>query len=480
MDERKLKVNTMYKMKSFNDSHLHFVGIGANLLEYIDLSQASSINEVKRMLNQETDRDFIVARGWHENNFKDNQELTKTVLDDVSTTKPIIAIRTCGHVLICNSKMMEIASINKDTFIEGGTIDITTGEFTENALEPIYKHLPKPSKDRIKEYMIAANEFLLSQGVTACGSDDFSTLSVPYELIINCYKELYEENKIQVKVLEQVNLTTRELLQDFIDKGYVNKDYGQFKMGPLKLLADGSLGGRTAYLNEPYSDDPTTNGVTAFTQDELDDLIYLADSHQMDVAIHGIGDQSIDMIIKAIEKSYKKTNRKHRHSIIHSQLANLSQIKKMKELNISAQTQPIFLNSDIPIIQDRLGERAKETYLFNTMHQTGLVTTISTDCPVEPLNPFYNLYCAITRKSIKFGELDAFLPNEKFALKDAITCYTEVPYYFSYEENKELNDYIIINKDIHTCSPEELLDIEVLETYINNKLVYKKYEGGKQ
>ncbi len=464
----------MYKMKSFNDSHMHFVGIGANLLEYIDISKASSMKEIKEILNQELSREFLVSRGYHENNFTDGLELNKEVLDQVSKTKPIIAIRTCGHVLICNTYMMQLAGIKEDTLVEGGTIDLSTGVFTENALELIYKHIPVPSKERIKEYMIAANHYMLSFGVTACGSDDFSTLPVHYETIIDCYKELYEENRIQVKVLQQVNLPTFELLQDFIKKGYPNKKFGQLQLGPLKLLADGSLGGRTAYLNKPYTDDPSTNGVTAFTQEELDDLILLADQNNMDVAIHGIGDQSIDMIIKSIKKSNDITKRKHRHSIIHCQLANFEQIRQLKELNIGVQTQPIFLNSDIPIINCRLGERSKETYLFHTMFKEGLPTTISTDTPVEPLNPFYNLYCAITRKSIKFDEYDAFLPNEAFTLKDAIKCYTETPYYFSYEENEHRNDYIVINKDITNITPKEILDIEVLETYIEGELVYKK------
>ena len=464
----------MYKMKSFNDSHLHFVGIGANLLEYVDLTTTKSNSELIDILHKEKDREFIVARGWHENNFKDELPFTKKQLNDASNSVPIIAIRTCGHVLICNDKMLEIAGLNnKSNQVDGGTFDIDSGVFTENALELIYRHLPKPTKKRIKEYMIAANSYLLSHGVTACGSDDFSTLPVPYETIIECYRELDEEDLIQVKILQQVNLPSIELLKDYISKNYHLMMYGQVSSGPLKLLADGSLGGRTAFMNEPYSDDPNNLGVKVFSNQELFDMIHLADSNKMDVAIHAIGDGCIDQVIDAIEKSINITKRNHRHSIIHSQLANQKQIDRMISLNIGAQTQPIFLNSDIPIIKDRLGERYKETYLFNTMYKKGMNITISTDTPVEPLNPFYNLYCAVSRKSIKFPSYEAFLPNEAFSIEDAIKCYTETPYYLSYEENRDINDYITIDKDITTCSIEEIKNIKVLETYIDGKLVYK-------
>ena len=105
------------------------------------------------------------------------------------------------------------------------------------------------------------------------------------------------------------------------------------------------------------------------------------------------------------------------------------------------------------------------------MFKQGIHTTISTDCPVEPLNPFYNLYCAISRKSIKHIGLSPFLPKEAFALEDAITCYTVTPYYFSYEENNGYEDYIAINQELNE---ETLLETVVLETYIDGTIVYKK------
>ena len=169
------------------------------------------------------------------------------------------------------------------------------------------------------------------------------------------------------------------------------------------------------------------------------------------------------MVLDAIEESVKITKRNHRHSIIHAQLANLEQVERMKKLGVGAQTQPIFLNSDIPIIESRLGERSEETYLFNTMHQMGITATISTDCPVEGLNPFHNLYCAITRKSIKHDTLPPHLVGESFSLKDALICYTKVPYYFSYE------DYIVLNKKM---TEENLLELEVKEVYMDSKKVF--------
>jgi len=452
---------------------MHFIGIGMNKIKYIDLSNCFSFNDV---VDLHASCSTFISRGWHEENFIEEKFYSKHVLNEISNVEPIVSIRTCGHVLVCNDKMMELSGINENTpQVDGGTFDFKTGIFTENALSLIYDKLPKPTKEDIKSYMVAANKELLRNGVTSCGSDDFSTMSVPYELIIECYKELYEEGLIDVRILQQVNIPNYDELKNFIDKGLHKLEFGKFRMGPLKLLADGSLGGRTALMRKPYSDDHNNYGVEVFTQEELNKFVYLADSNGMDVAIHAIGDKCIDMVIDAIYYSMSRTNRTHhRHSIIHSQLANKAQIKRMRDLNIGAQTQPIFLNSDIPIIESRLGDRSKESYLFNTMIKEGVITTISTDCPVEPLNPFHNLYCAVSRKSVKNRDLEPFLIEEAMSRSDALKAYTLTPYYFSYDEFSNFNDYLVLSKEIETCTDEELLDIEVLETYIDGKLVYKK------
>ena len=127
----------------------------------------------------------------------------------------------------------------------------------------------------------------------------------------------------------------------------------------------------------------------------------------------------------------------------------------MRDLNIGSQIQPIFLNSDIPIIEKRIGLRSKEAYLFNTMFKLGIPTAFSTDSPVEPVNPFHNLYTAITRTSIKYPDYELFLESEGFTLEEALECYQN-GYYHSYDEKEQ--DYIIVDRDIYNCSVEELRD----------------------
>lgn len=458
------------KLSGFIDSHLHMLGLGYTKSN-ISLEEAKSKKEVISLLKKSQSKTIIIGRGWNQEEFISKKFLTKADLNKVSLTIPVIAIRICGHVLVVNDAMLKLAKIDNNKEINGGSFDINTGIFKEKAMDLIYNKIPIPNKNDLKEYFIKANKIMLENGITSVASDDFSIFPISYEEIISVINELYKENLIQVKITEQVNISIDEL-RSFIKKGYVNKRFVKFKLGPLKIIADGSLGGKTAALREPYIDDANNLGIKLYTDIELFEKVYLADSFGMDVVIHAIGDAAINQAINAIIKSLKITKRKnHHHALIHAQLATKSQIKLMKEWNIGVIIQPIFLNTDISIVKSRIGSRYKESYLFKTMYNSDLKVGFSTDSPIEPINPFYNLYTAIHRKSIKNNKFQPLLLEEAFELKEALNCYTKNNLHYIYEDKLEESDYIIVDR---TLNKNDLLNINVLKTYIDGILVYNK------
>ncbi len=461
------------KLPGFIDSHLHFLGLGY-IKSNVELKDTESIEEVKALLKASTNKKMILSRGWNQENFIEKRMLTKNDLNQVSDEIPIIATRVCGHVIVVNDKMMEIAGISDSTKqINGGEFSYETGIFSEKAIGLIYDFIPQPSIDDIKEYLIKADQILLSNGITSCASDDFSVLPIDYKIIIKAFVELYNENKLHVKITEQVNLPI-EQLKEFIELGYVNKRFDKFRMGPLKILADGSLGGKTAFLNAPYENEPNNFGIRTFIDEELFEIVHLADINGMDTVIHAIGDGAIDQAINTIARTQKITKRENHHAIIHAQLATEKQIERMAKLNIGAIIQPIFINSDIKIIESRIGTRSKHSYLFNTMFKNGLKVGFSTDAPVENCNPFENIYTSVTRKSIKFPDLEPFFQNEGYELKNALKAYTTNNLHFVYQNEISQGDYIKINKNIYEMNIEDIKNIKVMETYIDDKLVYKK------
>ncbi|MGE4571693.1 MAG: amidohydrolase [Candidatus Izemoplasmatales bacterium] len=460
------------RLPGFIDSHLHVLGIGY-FESIVDLSQCQSIEDLINLLKKYTNRPMIIGRGWNQDQFSEKRMVSKNDLNEVSKDIPIMVTRVCGHVIAVNDKMLELANIHdKSKQILGGHFDYESGIFSEKALSLIHRVIPKPNKELLKEYFLLADKILLKNGITAVASDDFCVFENSYEEIIEVLKELYDQGLMKVKITEQVNLPL-DKLKDFIAKGYVRKQvHPKFKMGPLKILADGSLGGRTAALLEAYSDSPNEKGILTYTDEELFELIHLADIHGMDTTVHAIGDLTTKQVIQTIGKSMEISQRyEHSHAIIHAQLTRNHQIPLMEKYNIGAIVQPIFINTDIKIIEDRLGYRTNDVYLFKSMFNK-IRLGFSTDAPIEPVNPFYNIYTAITYKSIKYPNEKSLNENQRFSLEDALKAYTINNLDFIYQDQLDSKDYIIIDKDIYHISTEEIKNIKVLKTFIDGEEVF--------
>jgi len=455
-------------LPAFIDSHLHMLGIGY-YEDIINLNKTKSLKEIIKLLG-ENDRNLIIGRGFNQDQLENGLMPNKTDLQ--SFEKPVVLFRICGHVAVVNQAMLDLMKVTEKTpQIEGGSFDYQRGVFTEKALHLIYKHIPKPEFDDLKRYLIKANKLLISQGITKVASDDFSSFGVDFEMVIKAINEVDEMGLLDVEITEQVNLPIDELKR-FINLGYVNKKFKNFKMGPLKILADGSLGGKTAALNLPYENDLGNYGILTYSNKDLSELVETASSVGMDSVIHAIGDRAVDQVIQTLIKAQDKYPRKaFNNAIIHAQITNHRQIEEMKEHGIGAIVQPIFINTDLKIVESRIGSRVKESYLFKTMYDK-INTGFSTDSPVETTNPFANIYCALTQKSIDFPKLNSLNTSECFKIEEALKAYTTNNLRYVYDQ--EHLDFIEIEEDIFNLDIENIKDIKVLKTYKNNRLVYER------
>ena len=460
-------------LPGFHDSHLHVLGIGWQAR----MVNAEAHESIASFLEAIAARDepFIMGRGFHENRIIESRMLKRSDLDSVAPDTPVVVYRACGHMCIANSAAIELATKTHGPLEESESIDLANGLFKEDGMKAVLSLQETPDQKTLESMILTAQSDLLKNGVTSVGSDDFHVTDAPYERVIDAFKSLDEQGKLKLNVFEQVNLPTLDLLDDFLSKGYAHKQFGRFTMGPLKLLADGSLGARSAYMKTPYAD-ADTRGILLFDAPTLQTFFERIKPYGMDFAVHGIGDGTIEAILDAKEA----VGGGKRDSIIHAQLADHAQIARMHALGVGAQTQPIFINSDRPIISDRLGARAEETYLFESMRTSGVVTTLSTDAPIEATNPLNNLYVAITRKSIDHPDLPPFLPGEAMALKDAIEAYTTTPAYYTYETDKvgkiarkQRADFIVV-EGFDANDPQSLLNTTIKQTYIHGECVYRR------
>lgn len=480
-----------------NDSHMHLLSFGISLTR-VALYHAKSIEEVLSLTtafiekNDVQEGQWVVGRGWNHDYFEDEHRfLTRLDLDRISTTHPIALARACGHVIAVNTKALEMAGLLEEVpSISGGMIDvdeagIPTGILRENALSLIYDQIPPYSDEALEQILKDAMSYANSKGVTSVQTDDFGNFSDEFCLrVIPIYEKLSQQQKMTCRVYEQCLLPTKDMLQSLLSLGYQTGDGdAYFKIGPLKLLTDGSLGAKTAALRQPYADDMNTCGILCYTQAELDELVLMAHEANMQVAIHAIGDLGIEMSLNSIEAANKKTPRKnHRHGVVHCQITDDALLNRFKELDVFAYVQPIFLNYDCHIVESRVGhDLAMTSYAFKTMQEKGIHLGFGTDCPVEPLDGMPNIYCAVTRKDLSSNMRNGFNEAECLSVEDALYAYTMGSAYASFEEQLKgslsvgkLADFVVLNQNILTAPLEALKSIEVLKTYVGGQLVYEQ------
>ncbi|MEW9122862.1 MAG: amidohydrolase [Thermotaleaceae bacterium] len=480
----------------FHDSHMHLLGFGASL-QKIDLTGTESIEAViqrgKAFIQEkslEKDR-WVEGRGWNQDFFVEKRFPTRYDLDQISVEYPICVTRACGHVAVVNSKALALMGVQRDTpQIEGGSFDVDEkgeplGIFRENALMFIYNHIPEPDIEDIEKMIVDGAKLALAQGITSIQTDDFEALPVKnFEKIIQAYQQLADKQELPVRIYEQCLLPTTEKLERFLQLGYhtgVGDDF--FKIGPLKLLCDGSLGARTAYLQEPYSDDPNTCGILVYTQEELDHLVDMAHRAGMQVAIHCIGDKIMYMAFDSIEKTQRCNPRKDpRHSIIHCQITDEILLNKYKELDVIAHIQPIFIHYDLHIVEDRVGkERARTSYNWGTMVKKGVHIACGSDCPVEPLDVLPGIYTAVTRKDLNGYPPSGWMPEQRLTVQEAIYGFTMGAAYAAFQEDfkgsltpGKAADFVVLSEDIMEIEPDRIKDIQVLMTVVDGKIGYRK------
>ncbi|MDR3215671.1 MAG: amidohydrolase [Bacilli bacterium] len=488
-------LNKQVVLPGFNDSHLHAL-MSATKMKQIDLSKAQSIDDIIRIVKNNissnmAEDEWIIGYGWNQDYFETKSFFTNKDLDCISTTNPICLIRACVHVCIVNSKALEIINLDIDNYINDPEMNIglnkegeLNGLFGEKALDLVYTHFKTLSLNDIKNLILAFTKHLNSYGITSIQSDDFTALSnISYEMIIKAYQELALSNELNIKVYQQCLLPTVELFKEFLHKGYRTKQqFNNYTIGPLKLLQDGSLGARSAYLQEPYHDDPINQGIRIYDDETLLAFGNLAQENKIQIAIHGIGDGAIASILRMYERlqeDYDISN--SRHGIVHTQITDQFLIKRIKDTYSVIYAQPIFLHYDIHIVKERVGlKKALTSYAFKTLIKQQTSVSLGTDSPVESVNPFDNIYCAVTRKDLNNNMQESFNKKECLSIYEAINAYTNEGAYQSFSEDTKGNlminkeaDFIIINQDIFTIDHDLIRATKVLKTYLNGQLVYE-------
>lgn len=494
-DANFLDLEGKFLMPSFNDSHMHFLHYVKTKLS-VDLWGSSSVSDiVKRMSTtlEHFDRTsglWLVGEGWNHDYFTDGEKRFPTAadLDKITSDYPVLVMRACYHIGVLNTKAMMLMGLDSKKAAELGDfceVDADgnpTGVIKENYFDEVKSKLPYPSLDVLVNMLLESQNDLYEQGITAVQSDDmkYAPEGEAYAFLDELKKASLDK-RLKIHYAEQALSQTKEELDDWFNHEHYKMRDGSFKVSCVKLIADGSLGARTAFLKNSYADDSSTKGILIYSQSELDSFVLEAQKRNIPVAIHAIGNGAMEMCLNAIENAknaYPEFS--PRHAIVHCQITEKSQIERLCRLKITPLTQPVFIDYDMHIVDSRVGsELASTSYAWKDYIDGGVHEAFGTDCPVENFKPMRGIYCAVTRNDCKGN--GPYLPNQAISVYDALYCYTAEGAYISGDENIRGKiapgmeaDFIIMDRNLLEIPKNELLNAKVLETYIGGERVFKR------
>jgi len=456
-------------LPGFTDCHVHLIQYGFGL-ERLHLNDVRSIDELKNRVAEKSREDapWILGWGWDQDRFAERRYPTRFDLDEASPSKPVLLRRVCGHVCVVNSITLKKAGIDQNSVNPpGGIIDkdtsgSPTGILRENAMDLAEAVMPRPSEADYEKATLVACEAAIRAGLTTV------------HCIISSEMEL--RTLLKLRAVDRLPLRFYVLIPS--DQLSAAKKLGlrtgfgdeRVRLGAVKIFTDGSLGARTAALEEPYKDDPTNRGVVIYSQEDLDKLVEEAHDSNFQVAIHAIGDRAVGMALNSIEKATARNPKNLRHRVEHASVLSKRLIDRFRTLQVTASVQPHFIASDY-WLKERLGtERASMAYPFASLAHANVMVVAGSDCPVDPLAPLAGIAAAVNRPGSK----------EAIGVEEAITLYTRNAAYASFEEKKKgtitpgnYADLIALQEDPRKTKAGAIADIKVILTMVGGRVVYQ-------
>ena len=462
-------------LPGLSDAHVHGLALGRSL-GWVDLSDASSISELVGKLGERVGRlrpgEWLVGFGWDHERFEERRLPTKRDLDLISAQRPIVLFRKCWHLCVVNSavlgliepgEMEELLSRGL-ALAEPGTNE-PSGVLLEDALDVVRRLMPEPSELDVLRAVRRAIREALSKGLTCL----HWIAERPEELAIIMALRARGELKIRLYLLFPV-----WMLEHLLALG-LRTGFGDpwVRIGAVKLILDGSLGARTAYLREPYSDAPGERGKLPYREEELREIALKAHKAGLQLAIHAIGDGAIELALKVLSELPGGPS-SMRHRLEHASVLDPGLIDEMARLGVVASVQPRFVVSDF-WVDERLGiSRARWAYPFRSLLRAGVILAAGSDAPIEPIDPFEGVRAAI-------GE--AQREEERISLWDALRAYTLGAAYASFQEGfyGSLSPGRAADLAVLSCGPEELRsgeleEVQVDATFVLGRLAYSRVE----
>ncbi len=475
-------------LPGFIDTHNHLSFYGY-LVSSVDCRASSGIEKVDDIIDRlraeaakTPPGQWVKGWGYAHYHLKENRPLTREDLDRASTEHPILVIHISGHAGVANSAALENFGYTKDTpDPPGGTIrrDPATGEpngiLDETAATDqvnmlfMQEALAWPLDRRVEMIETAASHYN-EAGITSLHE---AYVAPP---LLQLYQEMERLGRLSLRVYTMnIDIGAQTLLDAGITCGYGTS---MVKVGAIKMFLDGGMSNRTAVVSKPYEGGDEL-GIYMNPPELIRERIEKFHGAGFQIAVHCQGDAAIGNLLDAYENVLgKKSDNPLRHRIEHCGNITEEQIKRAAKMNILVSSQPLFLSSlGDGMLEAFDPERAHRLYPYRSLINHGIRVAGASDSPVAPAVPLTGIRDAVVRRTGSGAEIG---PEEKLGVMEAIGLYTSEAGYFSFDEDKvgtiepgKYADFVVLDRDITTCPPEEITNAKVAMTIVGGKILYE-------
>ena len=465
------------------DAHGHVMGLGLSLIT-LDLSDTKSLAEaqakIRAYAQENTGRKWIIGTGWNQETWGLGRFPTAAELDAAVGDIPVWLERIDGHAGWANSAAIRAAGVSATTKAPaGGRIEMAAGKpagvFVDKAMDLIQKVVPAPAPKDRDNALEKAQRALLAVGIT--GIADMGTSIEDWQ----AFRRSADRGALRVRIMSYAyGLDNMVLIAGPEPTPWLYDDH--LRMGGIKLLLDGALGSRGAWLKADYSDAPGQRGLPMIPSTQLRNIMSRAAMDNFQVAVHAIGDAANGEILDAIQEMSDTYTGDRRWRVEHAQIIDPADLPRFARYGTIASMQPVHETSDWRMATARLGEaRLKGAYAWKAMLDNKVPLAFGSDVPVESPNPFPGIAAAMSRQDAKGEPAGGWMPEQKVSFEAALDSFTRQAAFAGFAEKKfgslvpgQRADFLLIDRNIETASPTDIRGTQVLETWINGKRVYVK------
>jgi predicted amidohydrolase YtcJ len=462
------------------DAHVHLAGLG-RALTLADLStarsEADAIAKLKAAGESTKQGEWVLGRGWDQNDWAGRAWPTKRTLDAAFEGAPVYLTRVDGHAAWVSSAALARAGITAATRDPpGGRIlrdekGEPTGVLVDNAMDLVAAKVPAPTLEEQQKRLKVALETCARLGLTAVhdAGMDLTTFQIlqTWDMV----------GALPIRVYAMADGQGPDA-DEYLGRGPFKGRH--LEMRAVKLLIDGALGSRGAALAEPYTDEPAQRGLLLLDPEEFAEKAKAFAERGFQVAVHAIGDRANTLALDTLA-ALERARPGSRHRVEHAQVLAPGDVGRFARDGIIASFQPTHATSDMPWAEARLGpERVTRAYAWKSVLDSGAHIAFGSDFPVESPNPLWGLYAARTRQDHQGRPPGGWHPEQKVSGEDALAAFTTGGAYASFSENRrgmlEVGfdaDFVVLPVDPVSDPPEQLLDAKVLVTVVDGVDVYR-------